>query len=210
MFSSTRALCVLIFLYFVALKCKGEGYKPLPNCTYVECPQYSVIHSEKEFEIRSYKDAVWVSSPNISESSYLGGFGGAKFLEAYFGGKNVEHVKIEKTLPAFLDVFPAPIYVQNTTYIVNYYVPKKYQNNVPTPLSPQVKPVKLPKHKYTAVRRFSGLDGDGTIAEQLDTLKKSLQGTPYQRATAVNQFTVAIYYNLYESDSVAEILLSFD
>ncbi|KAI3459505.1 hypothetical protein Pfo_016168 [Paulownia fortunei] len=212
MFSPRRAFCLLMFLYLVPSECKGDGYKPAPNCTSVECPPYNVVHSEKEFEIRSYKDALWVSSPKISETSYLGGVArGSRILDEYYNGNNVQHVKIDITAPFLLDVQPALIYVQNSTYTTYYYVPQKYQKGIPTPLLPEIKPVKLPKHKYAAVRRFNSFLSDDNIAIQLAALKKSLKGTPYQRAATLDLFTI-VSYNIPDevTDLVNEVFLSFD
>ncbi|KAI3459504.1 hypothetical protein Pfo_016167 [Paulownia fortunei] len=212
MFLPRRTLCLLMFLYLVISECKGEGYKPAHNCINVECPPYSVVHSEKEFEIRSYKDALWLSSPNISEFSYLGAMSkGYTILNAYYGGNNVQHVKINRTGPILLDVQPALHYVRNSTYTAYFYVPQKYQKSIPTPLSPEIKPVKLPKHKYAAVRRFDGYVIDDSITMQIAALKESLQGTPYQRAATFDQFTVVSYdFPVKYTNIDTEILVSFD
>lgn len=66
--SSTTML--LIFVVAFVSQCKGEGYPPASNCARLECPPYTVAHSEKEFEIRSYKDALWVSAPPVPSKSY--------------------------------------------------------------------------------------------------------------------------------------------
>ncbi|KAK6145941.1 hypothetical protein DH2020_019810 [Rehmannia glutinosa] len=217
MFSLCNALCFLMFLFVVPLECKSEGYEPASNCSTVECPPYVVIYSQKEFEIRSYKEALWVSGPKILNTSFVPAFPNAILtLDAYYGGKNVQHVKIDKTAPIFVDVQPALYYVQNTTYTANYYVPKRYQNGIPTPLSPEIKPVKLPKYKYAAVNRITFGLLDDAIFLGLTALKRSLQGTPYQRAATFNQVTV-VTYNPYSpndpsinSDGFNEVLVWFD
>ncbi|KAL6503508.1 hypothetical protein OROGR_025431 [Orobanche gracilis] len=213
MFSPTRALCLLIFLYIVASECKAEGYDQPLQCAHVECPPYSVIHSEEEFEIRSYMDVLWVSGPKISESSYLNGFGkGFLMLDDYYRGNNMQNMTINQTLPIMVDADDGPDYIHNMTYTVYRYVPHEYQNSMPTPISHEIKPVKLPAHKYAAVRRFVDEDRDELIPQQVDALRKSLHGTPYQRAATSNMFTI-LFYELFEEEDgvdVREILLSYD
>ncbi|KAI3447191.1 hypothetical protein Pfo_003856 [Paulownia fortunei] len=208
MFSPRRALYFLfVFLYLVLSECQGEGYKPAPNCARYECPSYSVVHSEKDFEIRSYQDALWLSGPKISSKSYKEAADkGFLILFGYYHGNNLQKVKINMTTPVLVDV-------QNSAYTVYFYVPQKYQKGtpLPQPTSNLIKQVKLPRHKYAAVRRFDGFITDANIPTQIAALKKSLQGTPYQRAAALDLSTVAGYNSPFEPiNRVNEVFLWFD
>ena len=52
-------------------KGKGKGYEEAMNCKkQLECAQYEVVHSQKEYEIRSYTSSVWISTPPINSSTY--------------------------------------------------------------------------------------------------------------------------------------------
>ncbi|KAL0333716.1 UNVERIFIED_CONTAM: 40S ribosomal protein S3-1 [Sesamum angustifolium] len=183
-----------------------EGYKPAPTCARLECPPYKVVHSQKEFEIRSYEEGLWLSGPNITAPTYTdGAFKGFRILFAYYKGNNTQHVTINMTAPVLVDI-------QNSTYTVYFYVPKKYQTGVtlPTPLTDEIKKVNLPKFKYAAVRRFGGFISELSIGLETATLKKSLQGTPYQRA-ATGPVTVAGYNSPFELfNRVNEIWLGFN
>lgn len=91
------------------------------------------------------------------------------------------------------------------------YVEKQYQNNVPPPVSKEITAVKLPVHKYAAVRRFDGFLTDDVIPKQIAELKKSLQGTPYHGAAALDLSTVAAYNAPFRTvDRVNEVFLWFD
>lgn len=60
MFSPRRATYFLMFFYCIFVSNGGEikGYDSPMQCNNIDCPKYDVIHSEKEFEIRSYTQAL--------------------------------------------------------------------------------------------------------------------------------------------------------
>lgn len=132
-------------------------------------------------------------------------------LFGYYNGSNVQHEKINMTAPVLVDV-------ENSTYTINFYLPKKYQSksSPPPPLplpssSYQIKVEKLPKYKYAAVRRYGGFVSEKNIKEQLASLKKGLEGTIYRRAALLNRYTVAGYNSPMDlSNRVNEIFLWFD
>ncbi|GFP79491.1 heme-binding protein 2 [Phtheirospermum japonicum] len=207
MFSPKKALYFL-FVFLVVSKCRGDqAYPTAPNCKTYECPSYTVVHSEKAFEIRSYKEAQWVSGPKIPSDTYKAAADkGFLILFSYFQGNNKERVKINMTTPVLVEV-------QNKTYTVYFYVPQKYQSGtpLPQPLSSDVTQVMLPKQKYAAVRRFDGFITNDRIPTELTALKKSLQGTPYQRAAALDVFTLAGYNSPFEpSNRINEVIFFFD
>lgn len=74
--SRARICCLMICMYLVVSECKGDhGYEPAPSCATTDCPVYTVIHPEKEFEIRSYQNAKWVygiSSTSFHQASSAG------------------------------------------------------------------------------------------------------------------------------------------
>ncbi|KAL8035988.1 hypothetical protein ABFX02_12G130300 [Erythranthe guttata] len=208
MFPPRRAAILSTFICVLFLwECNGEeGYTPAPNCARLECPSYSVVHTEKEYEIRSYNNALWVSGPTIPSKSYkTAADEGFLVLFGYYLGNNNQNVKINMTTPVLIDV-------QNSAYTVFFYVPKKYQNgSLPTPRSTAIKQVKLPKHKYAAVRRFDGFITDENIPTEVAALKNSLKGTPYEKAAALDVFTLAGYNSPFELiNRVNEVFLWFD
>lgn len=71
MMISRTILAICCLAISVLLGCKGEvGYDAPPNCARLECPQYTVLHSQKDFEIRRYNDARWLVAPTIISKSY--------------------------------------------------------------------------------------------------------------------------------------------
>lgn len=202
--------------------CEGKGYEEPLNCKKLECPSYEVIDSQKEYEIRSYKNALWMSTPIINSTSYKDGSNrGFDILFAYIQGNNRQAAKINMTAPVLVDINPSNSkYSDTSTFGVYFYLPQKYQNN-PPPLSDQASPVMLPRHKkYAAVRRFGGFLNDSSIPPQAVALKKSLKGTSWESAAQADggsgdssfvPCTVAGYNSPYEQDNrVNEVLFWFE
>lgn len=125
-------------------------------------------------------------------------------LSDYFKGNNSAHVILKMTVPCLVDI-------RNSTYTMHLRVPTQYQSNVPAPVSSEVTVDKLPTHKYVAVRRFDGFITDAVIPPQIAALKKSLQGTPYQKAADLDLSTLVAYNAPFRTvDRVNEIFLWFD
>lgn len=76
---SRKTILLIIFSCIVLQKCKGresKGYGgdgPPVQCKNINCPSFTIIHSEKEFEIRNYNQSLWVTSPSILQYSLVGG-----------------------------------------------------------------------------------------------------------------------------------------
>ncbi|KAL8471644.1 hypothetical protein ACS0TY_029047 [Phlomoides rotata] len=122
-------------------------------------------------------------------------------LFAYFEGNNTEHVKIKMTTPVLVDI-------RNSTYTVYFLLPKEYRSNITSPLSTEIEPVILPKHKFAAVRRFGGFLTEDDIRKNFDALKKSLQGTPYQKADDLN-YPLLRATTIRLNSSIGHLVLNF-
>ncbi|GER47365.1 SOUL heme-binding family protein [Striga asiatica] len=226
--SSPRNTLYFLFVMFVVLLqgiCKvtgrgffsssqynnGQGYKPAPNCARFECASYVVVHSQKEFEIRKYEKALWVSAPSITMDDYKSAASkGFLILFSYYNGNNTEKVKMNLTIPVLIDV-------KNTSYTVYFRLPKEYQNTmklVPKPINKNIQQVTLPKHKFAAVTRYSGNITNKIIPVEVAKLNTSLMGTPYQAAASAvgfNGYTIAAYNSPFElKNRVNEVLFFYD
>ncbi|KAJ6943960.1 hypothetical protein NC652_009406 [Populus alba x Populus x berolinensis] len=58
------------------------------------------------------------------------------------------------TAPVRVDMFPSTGSSHNTTLIMHFYWPPKHQFNPPPPH--EAHPMKQPKHRYAALKRFGG------------------------------------------------------
>ncbi|CAA7396367.1 unnamed protein product [Spirodela intermedia] len=184
-------------------KAEAGGFEEPSNCRILECPSYQVIHSQPDLEIRSYRKATWVASPPITSFSYTKA-SNAGFLElsAYIQGWNDQVAKVEMTAPVLVDVTPSTGGLCNSTFVVRFYMPQKYQNAPPS--SPKVDPETWPGPHYAAVRRFGGFLNDVDIPAEAAALRNSLRGSPWKAATAseggagTSTYTVAGYNSPFE------------
>ncbi|KAF8040968.1 hypothetical protein BT93_B3016 [Corymbia citriodora subsp. variegata] len=207
-----RNLLVVIFTVasVLAFGCQGKegvsGYEEPANCKKIECPPYEVVHSQDEYEIRRYENASWVSTPPINSTTYRDAVGeGFKILFSYIQGNNKQGAKVEMTAPVLVDVFPSTGPFCNSSFVVSFYVPKKYQPS--PPLSDQVHPVKLPgRHVYAAVKRFGGFSDDTNIPAQVSALDKSLKAAEGDNTSVLrNHKRVTAHYSVAGYNSPFEI-----
>ncbi|KAL1561738.1 hypothetical protein AAHA92_04403 [Salvia divinorum] len=172
---STKTLCLLfIFSCIVVQECKGReargygGNGPPVQCNRVDCPSSTVIHSEKEFEIRQYKPAIWVTAPSVVQSSIQAGVDkGGEVLYNYFFEEN----------NGFVDITGSD----------------RGPGGIPDPLDADVVQVTLPKSRYAAVRRVDGEVIDNLVLSHVDILRNDLKRTSYKFATDPRQFTYVMY-----------------
>ncbi|XP_058092932.1 uncharacterized protein LOC131239305 [Magnolia sinica] len=211
----SKRLILLLVLYLCADKGEAMGYGKPATCESLECPAYEVVDQQKEFEVRSYKNAVWMSTSLINATSYKEAAGmGFNMLFAYIQGKNNQGLKINMTAPVRVDILPSTGPLYNSSFTVHFYVPQNYQND--PPLAENVHPEGWPKQHYAAVRRFGGFLNDSSILIQASSLKKSLQGTPWESVVVTSDggpsiYTVAGYNSPFESENrVNEVMLLFD
>ncbi|KAL9386719.1 hypothetical protein Peur_019843 [Populus x canadensis] len=90
---------------------------------------------------------------------------GPKCLFAYIQGNNDQAANINMTAPVRVDMFPSTGSSHNTTLIMHFYWPPS-TNLIHLPPH-QAHPMKQPKHRYAAFKRFGGLMNDSNIHEQV-------------------------------------------
>ncbi|KAL6511574.1 hypothetical protein OROGR_021171 [Orobanche gracilis] len=191
--------------------CQGntQGYVEPESCRRYECPEYEVVESQKEYQIRSYKLANWIAAAPIRSTSFVGAtIEGMRTLTAYIHGKNDQKVELNMTAPVLVDVVPAET-GKTASYTAHFYLPKKYQSDPPK--SQEVHPVKLPIRLYAAVRRFGGFATDNDVSEQLATLANSVEGSGAWRLPIgfnILPYGVAVYNAPFEhTNHVNEVII---
>jgi hypothetical protein len=60
-----------LVLAAVVLLAVGASAALPPSCERIECPAYDVVDGANGFEIRRYKDAMWVSTAPIEDISFV-------------------------------------------------------------------------------------------------------------------------------------------
>ena len=131
-----------------------------------EKQKYSVVRSEKEFEIRFYPSAilatVYSDARNYRELAYPG----FRKLAGYIFGGNESETKISMTSPVHMDM---------NTASMSFVMPSAYsEENLPTPDDPGVK-IERTEELYVAAIRFGGYASDKDISRYSEKLRSLLE-----------------------------------
>ncbi|KAL4198650.1 hypothetical protein AMTRI_Chr03g47070 [Amborella trichopoda] len=178
--------CVLLLWVFV----KVEG---------IESPQFTVIHTESDFEIRLYRESSWMSAP-VQEISFVKATKqGFHRLFQYIQGANLNSSRLRITAPVLTSIVPGAGPLQSSAYYVRYYLPEKFRNIPPTPL-PELNliPNKWGSH-YVAVRKFSGFAMDSDVIKEAQSLAVSLEKSPWANSTVSEEGKYAYSIAQYSS-----------
>eukprot|EP00310_Coccolithus_braarudii_P008483 CAMPEP_0183365508 /NCGR_PEP_ID=MMETSP0164_2-20130417/85040_1 /TAXON_ID=221442 /ORGANISM="Coccolithus pelagicus ssp braarudi, Strain PLY182g" /LENGTH=209 /DNA_ID=CAMNT_0025541059 /DNA_START=26 /DNA_END=655 /DNA_ORIENTATION=+ len=144
------SLLLLVSLFSVAMAWDEPSF-----CNKLDCPQFTVINSTHNYEIRSYKPSVW-SSTNVSGIDYDSAVrSGFMKLFDYIQGHNQPNVKVEMAAPVLVDIFPGAGPACNSTFRVNFFMPFADQSNPPAPSDPTVIIRRVPAATF-AVTSFGG------------------------------------------------------
>ncbi|CAO2826399.1 unnamed protein product [Amaranthus hypochondriacus] len=162
----------------------------------IESPQFTVIHTESEFEIRVYRDSTWMSAPVDHLSFHQATKLGFHRLFQYIQGANLNFSRIPMTKPVLTSIVPGAGPLHSSAYFVRFYLPLKFQAIPPLPLPElQLKPVSWPTH-CVAVRKFSGFAGDNNVVTEAEKLATSLGRSPWANSTSAKSksaYSVAQY-----------------
>jgi len=152
----------------------------------IEEPNYTVIETSEEFELRAYAPMI-VAETLVSGTLDGAAAAGFKLIGGYIFGDNTSsssvNDKISMTAPVSMQLQPekinmtAPVSMQQKDgqWLVHFVMPEKYTlDTLPTPNNPAVMLREIPARNY-AVMRFSGFTGaikvDKKITELMMWLK---------------------------------------
>lgn len=162
----------------------------------IESPQYTVIHSQSDFEIRVYRNSTWMSAPVNHLSFHQATKLGFHRLFQYIQGANLNFSRIHMTKPVLTSIVPGAGPLHSSAYIVRFYLPIKFQGTPPLPLPElNLTPVSWTSH-CVAVRKFPGYARDGNVVTEAAKLATSLGRSPWANATSAdskNAYSIAQY-----------------
>lgn len=125
----------------------------------VEMLEYQVVENEDSFDIRQYEE-YWVARTEI-EGDYRESTGqGFRLLFNYISGNNKQQEKIAMTGPVIQQeqgekiAMTGPVIQQKKGkgWIMEFVLPSKYNTEqAPEPIAPEVKLVKIPRHRAAAI-----------------------------------------------------------
>lgn len=128
-----------------------------------EAPQYEVVLSEENKELRRYPEELMVTTSEEGESSAF------RRLFRYISGENKAEEKISMTVPvrkSMPDEKPAAL---------SFFLPDAYKDKpLPEPQEEEVSVERVPAGTFAALR-FSGTTGKERIAEKERELRAWLQ-----------------------------------
>ena len=163
----------------------------------LEEPKYQIIKSNKNYEIRKYKDRLVVEAEYSNEDS------GFRYLFNYISGENTTSEKVSMTVPVTQSVkidMTAPVTQskKDGKLVMQFYLPSKFTlNNAPKPTNSRVSLVVLEGGIY-AVIKYSGRVTDKNFQTHYEKLKEYLTKDnikfiePGIRATFNGPFTLPI------------------
>ncbi|XP_061366828.1 uncharacterized protein LOC133309971 [Gastrolobium bilobum] len=153
-------------------------------CGAIESPQYTVVHSESDFDIRLYRTSVWMSALASDISFQKATLNGFHRLFQFIEGANLNFSRIPMTAPVLTSMVPGAGPLQSQGYYVSLYLPVKFQANPPLPLPElNIKPYEFSSH-CIAVRKFSGFAKDERIVKEAEKLATSLSRSPWADSTS--------------------------
>jgi len=189
------------------------GVEAFPD---IESPQYTVVHSESDFEIRLYRPSSWISTPvediSFSKATQIG----FHKLFQYIQGCNINNTRVEMTTPVLTGIVPSGGPFCTSAFAVRFYVPSKFKDDPPMPLLDSDLTVENWDEKCVAVRPFSGFAKDTNVAQEAAQLELSLQKTPWANVTdgepkeGEDAYTIAQYSSPFKIlGRVNEVWVSF-
>lgn len=143
----------------------------------VEQPNYKVVTSEENIEIRDYPPMI-LAEVEVSGERKQAISEGFKILADFIFGNNTSNKKMEMTATVTNKLsekmaMTAPVLQEQhmDKWKVRFVMPKKYSfETLPKPNSKDVILISLPARRF-AVIRFSGLANDETIKQHRDELE---------------------------------------
>mgnify|MGYP001358643683 FL=1 len=163
----------------------------------LEEPKYQILKSNKNYEIRKYKDRLAVEVTYSNEDS------GFRYLFNYISGENTTSEKVSMTVPVTQSVkidMTAPVTqsTKNGEMVMHFFLPTKFTlDTAPKPTNNRVSLVVLEGGIY-AVIKYSGRVTNKNFQKQYKILKDSLVRDninfiePAIRATFNGPFTLPI------------------
>lgn len=129
--------------------------------------KYTIVHSEKEFDIRFYPSAILATIYYEARSYRELAYPGFRKLAGYIFGSNESDTKISMTSPVHMEF-------GSETSSMSFVMPSTFsEHNLPQPDDPAVK-IEKTEDIYAAVISFGGYASDSKINEYSKKLKNML------------------------------------
>lgn len=162
----------------------------------VEQPFYQVVQSIGDIEIRDYPPLI-VAETEVTGTRKAAINAGFREIADYIFGNNAPNSKVAMTAPVIQQpsakiAMTAPVTQQlaGDSWTVRFIMPSGYtMETLPRPGNAAVKLMEIPARRF-AVIRFSGLAGEGSLADHTARLKAFIKTGTF---TALASPTFAFY-----------------
>ncbi len=168
----TIGLCVIIGAQSLSIPLRINEQPSF--CRDDDCPKFSVVDKQKDYEERKYEPTKWVATlvPSMKWTDAIDE--GYSRLYAYRTGKNKENKTIPMATPVATKIEPGQGPACKSNFTILFFVPFAFQENTPEPTDSRVSILALPS--LTAyVGSFKGDETELVLQEQASNLVVALQ-----------------------------------
>ncbi|KAH3852294.1 heme-binding protein 2-like [Dreissena polymorpha] len=123
-------------------------------CNGMDCPEFTVVKSTKDYEIRDYVATDWVSTDQLNMEYKEAWSKNFMKLSQYISGQNDKMQKVAMTFPVVTRIIPG----QESNFRMNFFVAPA-QKPAPKPTNPEVFLQSIPTLRVYA-RRVAGYARD--------------------------------------------------
>ncbi len=135
-----------------------------------EVQPFTVVHNEKDFEIRLYPAATMATITSSAKTYKDLGNSGFRKLANYIFGGNEENKQIAMTSPVYMDI-------NDSASTMSFVMPANYNvESLPNPNSAEVK-ISTTTEVYVAAITFKGFASDNAIKVQTEKLEAALNAS---------------------------------
>nr|GMC56270.1 heme-binding protein 2-like [Ipomoea batatas] len=163
-------------------------YSEVVVCKEMESPQFTVLHSESDFEVEVleyHNRSTALTNDTLKKGS-------SPILFQYIEGANLNFSRISMTVPVLTSIVPGAGPLHSSAYFVKLYLPEEFQAEPPSPLPElNLRPDSWTSH-CIAVRKFSGFARDRNIVKEAEKLALSLSRSPWANSTSANEYAYSI------------------
>ncbi|XP_052792015.1 heme-binding protein 2-like [Mya arenaria] len=166
----------------INLNLGGGGDAVAPQTPYVkpafchdlDCPKYTVMETNDQFEKRRYEPSVWVAT-SLYTFNYTKAQNDLMFYKLfhYISGNNSANQKIAMTAPVVTEIVHGPGPDCESNFTMHFMVPFDLQANPPAPTESSVFIKRVPE-MTVYVKSYSGFSNDALKRQNLEEEVNSL------------------------------------
>ncbi|KAL8586443.1 hypothetical protein ACOMHN_050038 [Nucella lapillus] len=187
-----RVLAALLLLS-VAL-CAAVPSNLPAFCHGLDCPQFTVVNSTTDYELRHYEATKWVAVETAAAT--LDSVRREMFMKLshYIDGSNVDHVKVPMTAPVLTKVTHGPGQSCASNFTMHFMLPHDLWLTPVMPSDPSVKVVTIPAMDVY-VKSFAGFATDDDNIQHVMSLYQTLSSDTKTAASVDTKFYYTAGYD---------------